>query len=207
MQRVGDVMLGSGLMPSGKDEQTQVMVNWVWQLVNAYSENKSHDSLLELLAITTAGMRAIAFTSLPIGTREWYAFRDVVDEIAQYQSKGDGVYCSGQYWPVKDLAELEAKIERHEDGSVNVYFPVRYPWREEPDKSTGFAGIRDPAIFRSKADKDAIPDRLALAATAERPDKPWWMPENYEGPLVGDPTPSAPRPEFDVNPEDVDIPW
>ena len=172
--------------------------------MSAYCESKSRENLAELLAITSGALRALAFFALPIGSLQWRQFRDVIDEIADLRTTGYGIYVKGQFFSTKELAEAEARIIRHADGGIDIRLPILYPWIEPPDKNGDFPGTRADAVFRTQAEKDAVPDAAAMAAE-QRNKRPWWMPENYQGPLVGEPAPLASRPEYET--EVVDIPW
>lgn len=179
------------------------MVEWVLEIVRLYSDEPSPATLRELLGMTSGAMRAIAFASLPLEHPDRPAFKALLDDIAA--SRNDGVSIRGAFYSVEDLAEAEARISRHPDGTIDLLFPVRHPWMERPDPDAGFAGTRADPIYRSTAERQALD---ALQAERQRPavDRPWWMPDNYQGPVLGDD--GKPTLAIPVQPvPDDDIPW
>jgi hypothetical protein len=70
-----------------------------------------------------------------------------------------------------DLRAAEAKVTREE-----VAFPVAHPWKIRPDEQTGRPGVRNPAVFRTPAERAAGAklDTFRVVPRTASSDKEWF---------------------------------
>lgn len=151
------------------------------------------------MSLTNTAMRLLAIVAMPVDHPSRPAMHILLEDVEE--SSRAGVHAGGCFWTPEMLAEAEASVTRHLDGSIHIRFPIRHPWTERPDPDVGFKGVRAEPIypeFKPAAEKQADPP-------VRDPGRPFWMPEHYAGPGGTSPlidVPATEPPEGNTAPPD-----
>lgn len=203
MRHVSDVK-ALQIQKAPSDPKTEAMKDWVRQIARLYSDTPSSERAItraEIRSMTNGPMRFLAFVGLSPRDPDFQAFKLLFDDLNAEVK--DGIYVGWMYFPVTDLGEAGALVNNGPTG-LEIRFPVRWPWDELPDPDGGFQGVRGTPVYRSQDDrKKALEEREAfIQKMAERGDRSWWEPKDYQGPGA-----TAPRIEAATLEPPDDIPF